>query len=209
MDAKTTAPTMLLEVFEKRGAADPLAWDCIWMGLCNYAPVVRWLVCTLKIDVSYSDAELFELLGNDIKDVTKKGGLQALKNMLVSTPLGTGEKSVCELMKKGKLTVGLTHRVRLVDPRVVLYGLYVMAEKSRIGSFTVRQMMTADFDGEVVSPLAAFGIAPDEFKKQCMGLAALHPDFIACSFTLGLDEVRLYPETKKLDDVVALILEKQ
>jgi 3'-phosphoadenosine 5'-phosphosulfate sulfotransferase (PAPS reductase)/FAD synthetase/ferredoxin len=208
MDAKTTAPMMLLDVFEKRGVEDLLAWDCVWMGLCNYAPAVKWLVCTLKIDVSYTDADLFDMLGNDIRDVTKKGGMQALKNMLVSTPFGTGENSVCELTKKGKLTVGFTRRSRSVDPLVVLYGLYVMAEKAGRGAFTVRQMMAAAFDGEVVSPLAAFVIPPEEFKKECMGLAAVYPDFIACSFTLGLDEVRLFPETKNRDDVVELILGK-
>lgn len=207
MNAKTTVPTKLLELFEKRGVEDLLAWDCVWMGLCNYAQVVKWLVCTLKMDVSYTDAELFDLLGNDIKDVTKKGGLQALKNMLVSTPFGTEESSVCELLKKGKHTVGLIRRARLVNQLVVLYGLYVMAEKAGRGVFTVRQMMSADLDGEFVSPMIAFGISPDEFKKQCMGLAAINPDFIACSFTLGLDEVRVFPETKNLDDVVTLILE--
>ena len=208
MDAKTTAPTKLLDVFEEKGVEDPLTWDCVWMGLCNYAPAVKWLACTLKMNVSYTDTDLFDLLGNDIKDVTKKGGMQALKNMLVSTPLGTGENSVCELLKKGKHTVGLTRRSRSVDPLVVLYGLYVMAEKSGRDAFTVRQMMAAEFDGEFVSPLAAFGISPDEFKKQCMGLAAVHPDLIACSFTLGLDEVRVFPEIKSKDDVVALILKK-
>ncbi|MGO9174971.1 MAG: phosphoadenosine phosphosulfate reductase family protein [Desulfobaccales bacterium] len=206
MDGKTTTPTKLLDVFEKKGVEDPLAWDCVWMGLCNYAPVVKWLVCTAKMNVSYTDADLFDLLGSDIKDVTKKGGMQALKNMLVSTPFGTGENSVCELLKKGKHTVGLTHRSHSVDSLVVLYGLYVMAEKSGRDAFTVRQMMAAEFDGEFVSPLAAFGIPPDEFKKQCMGLAVVHPDLIACSFTLGLDEVRVFPETKSKDDVVALIL---
>lgn len=206
MDAKTAAPMKLLDLFEKRGVEDLLAWDCVWMGLANNAPIVRWLVATLKLDVPYLDAELFELLGSSIKDVTKKGGMQALKNMLVSTPLGAGETSVCELVKKGKHTVGLKRRSRLVDPLVVLYGLYVMAEKSQRDVVTVRQMMTAEFDGDFVSPLAAFGIPPDEFKKQCMGLAAVHPGFIACSFTLGLDEVRVFPETKSRDNVVGLIL---
>jgi len=208
MDAKTTAPTRLLDMFDKRGVEDMLAWDCVWMGLCNYAPLVKWLVSTLKLDVSYTDADILDLLGSGIKDVTKKGGMQALKNMLVSTPFGTGENSVCELLKKGKFTVGLKRRSRSVDPLAVLYGLYVMAEKAGRGAFTVRQMMAAEFDGEFVSPLAAFGIPPDEFKRQCMGLAALHPGFIACSFALGLDEVRVFPETKKRDDVVELILEK-
>ncbi len=208
MDGKTTAPTKLLEVFEDRGVEDKLAWDCVWMGLCNYAPMVKWLVSTLKMDVLYSNAELFEMLGHKIKDVTKKGGMQSLKNMLVSTPFGTEENSVCELEKKGQNTVGIARRSRLVDPLVVLYGFYVMAEKSGRDTFTIRQMMEAEFDGEVVSPLVAFGIAPDEFKKQCMGLTAVHPDLIACSFTLGLDEVRVFPETKTRDDVVDLILKK-
>ncbi len=208
MNAKTTAPAKLLDVFEKRGVEDLLAWDCIWMGLCNYAPVVKWLVCTLKMDVTYTDADLFDMLGNDIRDVTKKGGIQALKNMLVSTPFGTEENSVCELMKKGKHTTGLTRRSRLVDQLVVLYGFYVIAEKTGRGVFTVRQMMTAEFDGEFISPIAAFGISPDEFKKQCMGLAAVYPDLIACSFALGLDEVRVFPETKNRDDVIDLILRK-
>lgn len=208
MNLKTTAPTKLLDVFDKRGVEDPLAWDCVWMGLCNYAPVVKWLVCTLKMDVSYADGDLFDMLGNDIRDVTKKGGMQALKNMLVSTPFGSGENSVCELTKKGKLTVGFTRRTRTVDSLVVLYGLYVMAEKAGRSAFTVRQMMAAEFDGEVVSPLSAFGIPPDEFKKQSMGLAAMYPDFISCSFTLGLDEVQLFPEMKNRDDVVELIMQK-
>jgi len=209
MDTKTTEPTRLLDVFAKRGTEDPIAWDCIWIGLCNYAPVAKWLVCMLKLDVPYKNDDLFDMLGNDIRDVTKKGGMQALKNMLVSTPFGASENNVLELMKKGKNTIGLTRRHHSVDPLVVLYGLYVMTEKTGREVFTVRQMMTAEFDEEFVSPLVAFGISPDEFKKQCMGLAALYPGFIACSFTLGLDEVRTFPETKHRDDVIDLILLKQ
>ena len=114
-----------------------------------------------------------------------------------------------ETEMKGRAVEKLTRRSRSVDPLIVLYGLYVMAEKSGCGIFTVRQMMAAEFDGEVLSPLIVFGISPDEFKKQCMGLSALHPDLIVCSFTLGLDEVRVFPEMKRLDDVVALILEKR
>jgi len=208
MDAKTTAPMKLLDLFEQRGVEDSLAWDCVWMGLSNHAPIVRWLVSTLKLGVAYSDDELFDLLGDSIKDVTKRGGIQALKNMLVSTPFGAEEAGVCELLKRGKHTVGLKRRPHMVDPLVVLYGLYVMAEKSGRNAFTVRQMMTAEFDGDSLSPLMAIGIPPDEFKRQCMGLASLYPDFIACSFTLGLDEVRVFLETKSRDDVIDLILRK-
>ena len=80
-----------------------------------------------------------------------------------------------------------------------------MAEKSGRGVFTVRQMMAAEFDEDIVSPMVVFGVEPDEFKKQCMGLTARYPGYIACSFTLGLDEVRVFPEAKCRDDVVRLI----
>jgi len=210
MDWKKTRPTRLLDVFEKRVLEldDALAWDCVWMGLCNYAPAVKWLVCTLQMNTLYGNAQLFELLGDKISETTKKGGMQALKNMLVSTPFGAGKGNVCELTKKGSVTTGITRRPRNVDPLVTLYGLYVMAEKARRGAFTVRQMLDPDFGAEVVSPLAAFGVPPDEFKKQVRGLAALYPEFISCSLEHGLDEVVVHPETKSHDDVIGLILQK-
>jgi 3'-phosphoadenosine 5'-phosphosulfate sulfotransferase (PAPS reductase)/FAD synthetase len=206
MHSKNTTPTRLLDVFEKRGLEDSLAWDCVWLGLVNNAPMVKWMVCTLALGTSYSDEQIFALLGDGIKDITKKGGMQALKNMLVSTPLGTGKGSVCELGKKGTKTVSIKRVPRTVDPLATLYGLYVMAEKTKRSAFTVRQMMTAEMDSEFVSPLSAFGMAPDVFKKQIMGLAALHPPLITCSFTLGLDEVHIYPETQSRDDALELIL---
>jgi hypothetical protein len=138
----------------------------------------------------------------------RTGALQSLCQLVKSSPLGEGDEALIEAEMKGRAVDKLRRRSRSVDPLVVLYGLYVMAEKAGRGAFTVRQMMVAEFDGEVVSPLAAFGIPPDEFKKQCMGLASVHPDLIACSFTLGLDEVRVFPETKSRDDVMTLILEK-
>jgi len=208
MNTKTSLPKKLLYIFDKRGIDDPIAWDCVWMGLCNYAPIVKWLVCTLKLDVFYTNTELFDLLGDTIEDTTKKGGLQSLKNMLVNTPFGTGPNSICVLTKKGVNTIGITRRSHLVDSLVILYGLYVMAEKTERSAFTIRQMLSAEFDAEFVSPLAAFGIAPDEYKKQCMGLATSYPEFILCSFTLGLDEVQLFPESKRVGDVVDLILQK-
>jgi len=214
MDAKTCAPSKLLDLFEQRGIEDGLAWDCVWLGLCNHAAIVKWLSCTLVVDVPYSDEQLFTLLGTDIKDVTKKGGLQALKNMLVSTPFGAESSGLCEVVKKGVHTVGLVRRAHDVEPVVTLYGLYVIAEKAGRGTFTVRQLMDKpDAGGEwfseaFISPMVAFGLSPDTFKKHCLGLATQYPDLIACSFNLGLDEVRVFPETKTRDDVLAEIMKR-
>jgi len=55
--------------------------------------------------------------------------------------------------------------------------------------------------------IAAFGLSPETFKNHCLGLSSKYPEFINCSFTHGLDEVRIFPETKTLENVIELVLE--
>ncbi len=208
-DSTAITTTLLLEVGKKCGFRDFLLWQLLWFRLANISPLVKWYVCNTNFDTEYPVKLIDENLAQFVGSASvRKGALQSLCQLVKASPLSEGDWALIETEMKGRTVEKLTRRSRLVDPLVVLYGLYVMAEKSGRGVFTVRQMMAAEFDGEVVSPLAAFGIPPDEFKKQCMGLVAMYPDFIACSFTLGLDEVQLFPETKNRDDVLALILEK-
>jgi len=208
-DSTAITTTLLLEVGKKRGFCDMLLWQLLWFRLANISPLVKWYVCNTDFDTGYPVKLIDENLAQSVGSASvRKGALQSLCQLVKASPLSEGDRALIETEMKGRTVEKLTRRLRLVDPLVVLYGLYVMAEKSCRGAFTVRQMMAAEFDGEAVSPLAVFGIPPDEFKKQCMGLAAMYPDFITCSFTLGLDEVRLFPETKNRDDVLALILEK-
>jgi ferredoxin len=208
-DSTAITATFLLEFGRKRGFSNLLLWQLLWCRLTNTSPLVKWYVCNTDLDKEYPMKRIDEKLSQSVGSASvRKGALQSLCQLVKASPLSEGERALIETEIKGRSVEKLTRRSRSVDPLVILYGLYVMAEKSVRGVFTVRQMMAAEFDGEFVSPLAAFGIPPDEFKKQCMGLAAVHPDLIACSFTLGLDEVRVFPETKSKDDVVALILKK-
>lgn len=208
-DSTAITTTLLLEVGKKRGFSDMLFWQLLWVRLANTSPLVKWYVCNTDLDTGYPVKLIDENLAKSVGSASvRKGALQSLCQLVKASPLSEGDRALIETEMKGRTVEKLTRRSRSMDQLVVLYGLYVMAEKAGRGAFTVRQMMAAEFGGEVVSPLAALGIAPDEFKKQCMGLAAVYPDFIACSFTLGLDEVRLFPETKNRDDVVELILRK-
>jgi len=208
-DSTVIATTLLLEVGKKRGFNDLLFWHLLWIRLANTSPLVKWFVCNTDCGIEYSMKEIDERLAGSVGSASvRKGALQSLCQLVKASPLGEGDGAMIGVEFKGRAVEKLTRRSRSVDPLAVLYGLYVMAERSGRGAFTVRQMMSAEFDGDFVSPLAAFCIPPDEFKRQCMGLAALHPGFIACSFALGLDEVRVFPETKKRDDVVELILRK-
>jgi 3'-phosphoadenosine 5'-phosphosulfate sulfotransferase (PAPS reductase)/FAD synthetase/ferredoxin len=208
-DSTAIATTLLLEVGKKRGFSDLLLWQLLWTRLVNTSPLVKWYVCNTDCEVGYSMKRIDERLSQSVGSASvRKGALQSLCQLIKASPLGEGDGAMIEVEMNGRAVEGLMRRSLSVEPLAVLYGLYVMAEKAGRGAFTVRQMMSAEFDGDVVSPLVAFGIPPDEFKRQCMGLAAVHPDFIACSFTLGLDEVRVFPETKNWDDVVGLILRK-
>ncbi len=209
-DSTTIAATLLLEIGKKRSFSDLLLWQLLLIRLANISPLVKWYICNTNIDVEYTIKKIDELLAQSVGSASvRKGALQSLCQLIKKSPLSEGDRALVETKMKGKVVEKLTRRSRSVDPLVILYGLYVMAEKSGRGVFTVRQMMAAEFDEDVVSPLAVFGISPEEFKKQCMGLASVFPDYIACSFTLGLDEVRVFPEAKCRDDVVALIIEKQ
>lgn len=208
-ESKTITATLLLEVGEKRGVSDLLFWQLLWVRLANISPLVKWYVCNTDFDTGYPMKQIDEKLAQSVGSPSvRRGALGSLGRLIKESPLGEGDTGLIETKMKGRTLEKLTRRSRSVDPLVILYGLYVMAEKAGRGVFTVRQMMAADFDGEVMSPLVVFGISPEEFKKQCMGLATMHPDLIACSFTLGLDEVRVFPETKNRNDVLTLILEK-
>lgn len=208
-DSAAINTTLVLEVGKKRGFDDLMFWHLLWIRLANISPLVKWYVCNTDIDTGYQIKHLDETLAPSVASASvRKGALQSLCQLVKTSPLSEGEGALVEPEMKGRALEKLTRRSRSVDPLVVLYGLYVMAEKCERAAFTVRQMMVVDFNEEVVSPIALFGIPPDEFKKQCMGLAAVYPDFIVCSFTLGLDEVRVFPETKKRNDVVELILQK-
>ena len=82
MDEKNCSPLKLLDLAELRGSDCQGLWDAIWFALSNRAAIVKWFVTTTKINQAYSSDDLFSLMGSDIKDATKKGGISALKDML-------------------------------------------------------------------------------------------------------------------------------
>jgi hypothetical protein len=208
-DSTAIVTTPLLEVGKKRGFSDLLLWQLLWARLANISPLVKWYVCNTECDTGYLMKHIDEMLAESVASPSvRKGALQSLCQLVKNSPLGEDEEAMIEVDLKGRAVERLMRRSCAVDPLVVLYGLYVMAEKPERAAFTVRQMMVVEFDGEFVSPQTAFGISPEDFKKQCMGLAAVYPEFIACSFTLGLDEVRVFPQAKTRDDVVELVLQQ-
>lgn len=206
MNEKNCAPLKLLDLAELRGSDCQGLWDAIWFALSNRAAIVKWFVTTTKINQAYSSDDLFSLMGSDIKDATKKGGISALKDMLTKSPFGVGSYPTVELAMKGKLVNTMTRVPHAVDDLALLYSLFVMARQAEQTSFSVSGLMIADFSAKYVSPIVAFAMSVPDFKQQCQGLADKYGDFIHCSFTLGLDEIQIKTDQKTVDDVVDLML---
>jgi len=200
-------PTRLLDVGQRFGFDYQIFWDSIWLGLINTSPLMKWYVCNVLINETRTQDELDEKLAKSVASASvRKGALQSLCGTFKASPLGVGASPVVELELKGARVISLKRMAHSIAPLVVLYSFYVMAQTADRVSFTISEMMSGDFESPYVSPLMAFGMPVDELKAQCVGLATKYPDFIACPFTLGLDEVKVFPKDKTIDDVVGLIL---
>lgn len=201
-------PTTLVKLFRAYGSSYLPGWDLIWLGLVNNAPLVKWFVTAAQFDICYSVDELSELFGGkfpELKQSAKDCGLSALKDMLTKSPLG-GDGGVASVEVKGKKVLSITRHAKEVDQLVVLYGLYLISHKTDRSGFTVRELMTADFESAYISPLTAFGIEPETFKRQCRGMQSKYPDLISCTFTHGLDEITVFPQKYTTKDIIQLAL---
>jgi phosphoadenosine phosphosulfate reductase len=202
-------PTPLVELFRKYGGNFSLGWEFIWISLVNNAALLKWFITTTDIDKTYTMEQLSEMLSNSNQSLGKStidGGLAALKDMLTKSPLGA-ENAVTLPIMKGRIVTHITRKAKDVNPLTILYGLYLIANKTERGSFTVRELLTADEDSAYISPIVAFGISPDTFKKQCEGLRSKYPNYIETTFTHGNDELAVFPNKHTTEDIIGLALE--
>ncbi len=208
MDERTCDSLPIMGVVERDGVDSQRLWDCIWIALANRAPLVKWVCTALELGKWYSRDEQYALLGSDIKDATKKGGISALNDMLTKSPLGRGDGAMVAVEMKGRQVAALMRKAHEPEPLALLYGLFVMAEAADRDVFSVTSMMTADATASFVSPLAAFGMGPESFKRVASGLADRYPDFLRVRFAQGLDEVELKRGEggKTSQDVVRIML---
>ncbi len=210
IEPKTRKLTVLSKLFIEKGVDNRIAWDLVWMSLANNAILIKWFVTETEIDQLYLVDQLIDKLSDNYPSLgtsTKKDGITSLKESISRSPLG-GDSGVAVCEFSGKIFKGITRKQKVVHPLTILYGLYLIAELSGRNSFTVRELLTADVDSAFVSPIVAFGIAPDTFKRQCEGLRTRYPDYISTTFTHGNDGLEVYSEKHDLWDVVNLALEE-
>lgn len=207
--ATSVTPTKLLEVAANNGidSDNESLWSMLWISLANKSPLIKWFVCSTAFDRKYSVEELDGLLHASVaSDSVRKGALQSLCSTLKTTSFTGDGSPVAILETKGPRVLSISRVRKSIDPFALLFSMYLIGSIADRTSFTVSEMLTADFDSPYVSPLVAFGMSAEEFKAQCLGLSSIHPDLLACSFTLGLDEIKIFPHEKTIDHVLGLIL---
>lgn len=208
VEVKTRKPTTLAKLFAAKGSSNRLGWELVWIALANNTVLVKWFIGETEIDRTYTINQLFDKLSENypsLGESTKKDGLTSLKETIARSPLGDDDGvAICEF--KGRILHNITRKAKDVQPLTILYGLYLIADLAKRGSFTVRELLTADAESIFVSPLVAFGIAPDMFKKMCEGLRTRYPDYISTTFTHGNDGLEVYPQNHSLEDIVNLAL---
>ena len=217
-------PKKLVELFRSQGSNSVLGWELIWFALVNNALLMKWFVLDVEIGNSYTQEDLTTKLSNYFPSFgasTIDGGMAALKDTLTKSPLGqivsldelqtkgkeiSDESAVALIGQKGRQVKTFSRRPKNIRPLTLLYSLYFIARNTERSAFTVREMLTSDKDSPFVSPIVAFGMDVETFRRQCEGLRSRYPDYISTVFTHGNDEIEVFPERHTLDDVIDLCI---
>ena len=212
------SPTNLVDFFERYGCTSKFGWELIWMSLANRSILIKWFVTSVRIGETCSVERLGNLLRcgyPDLRDSTIKGALAALRDFISKSPVGVEDthepssrsgRAFVRYEMKGKSVVSITRLSREIHLLTILYGLYLMASLSDSSAFTVTGMLSADIHSAYVSPITAFGLNVDWFKKACEGLRSRYPDYISTTFTHGNDEVHVFPEKFSAADIIDLAI---
>ncbi|WP_400196991.1 phosphoadenosine phosphosulfate reductase domain-containing protein [Candidatus Methanarcanum hacksteinii] len=206
---KTREPLPQLELFRKYGGTSRIGWEFIWMALSNNSMLIKWLVTSTELNIEYSMDRLGEMLketDSTLSSSTIDNGLAALKDMITKSPISDEDPFVVPTTKGKNSVIGVTRKSSVVEPITILYGLYLISEISGRNSFTVRDLMNADIDSKYVSPIVAFGLSAEDFKRICEGLRTKYPDYISTTFTHGNDGVEVHSEKYNIYDIVALAM---
>lgn len=204
-NALSTFGTKLQEL----GSDSPLTWGMIYINLCYNSPIINWYARKLEVGRTYFADDLPILLGDDYSATVKKNALSSLKETLRLSPIGwlllQGD---CDM--KGKSISAITKGSWYdVEPLVILYSLYLFAEKmDGLYSFTLTDLLADDDEREALSPQIIFGIGQDILKPILQGLSNNYSEFIQVDFNKGIMENIDLPagkNGKKAIDVLSLI----
>lgn len=198
----TTFGEKMLDLYKNE--EKEVIWALILSNLV-YTADFNWFVKNIPFDETVTQdrmkLQLESVMEGDTKGLGKRNVVSAFKILLTKTPLGEDlGLGICDYDTKvnsaGMETITLNSFYRTSwknpDSRVLLYSLYLFAEKCEdYYSFTLTRLMEHEIDSTGISPTEIFGIDKELMAKLLNGLSVNYPEFINASFTHDLDNITL------------------
>lgn len=200
------APAKFVNRAIELGADNAIIWGLFYSNMAYASPIITWYIRRLEYDTTYSNDSLMIMLGDELKERTRRNALSALKDTIKSSPvgwlLGQGE---CEMKGKQVISIKKTGWQE-PEPLVILYCLYLFAEHSDgLYSFTLSELLEDSDEREAMSPKLIFGTDRETLLSILQGLANDHSDFIQVDFNKGIMENVFLVRDKSSSDVIDLI----
>ena len=206
-DAKGVT-TQLFEIVSKLGYAHPITWG-LFMANFAYNKQCRWYIENMDTGVYYERSEIKDLLVN--KENVKEGDADSIINAFkrfCALPLGTAFDFGYVEMNGKQIDSLCRSKCNLTDNRVLLYALYIFAEKCNMDKeFHISYLYDEEIERDGISPVRIYGLYnEEELKSMLLGLSSAYPEFINATFTNDLKTITLY--NKSSADVLTLFREE-
>lgn len=179
--------TATASVLRELGTDNLLTWAIIWANLACNSPLIRWYV-TLPWYNYYSITDLMTLLGDDLRERTRRNALVALLGTFSDTPLGL-QMGLGEIKTvAGKRNAVYKRGWQDPLPKAILYALYMYANNRKAYDITVGELYEA---GAWASPFWLYGIDRKTLKPILRGLEVSYPEWIRVELVKDLDNIFL------------------
>lgn len=205
IDAKNIT-TPLYDLLSRLGWRDNTTWGLMLSNLANNRQC-RWYIDNMDIGIHYDRSHISDLLmAEGVKKDDATSIINAFKRFC-ELPLG-------EILNWGyveesgrQITTLCRSKCSLNDNRVILYALYLFAEKCNIShEFHVSYLFDEDVDRDGVSPVRLFGLYDEEeLRSILLGLSERYPAYINATYTNDLQTISLRDKTSA--DVLKLFEE--
>lgn len=207
-DAKGVT-TRLFDVVSGYGYSNPVTWG-LFMANFAYNKQCRWYIENMDIGVYYSRTDISTLLVSkeNVKPNDATSIINAYKR-LCALPLGTVFDFGYVEMNGKQIESLCRSKCNISDNRVLLYALYVFAEKCNLDKeFHLSYLYDEEVERDGISPVRIYGLYnEEELKSMLLGLSSAYPEFINATFTNDLKTITFYDKTS--EDVLELFKEER
>lgn len=185
------------------GSSDLFTWGIIWNNLAKNSPLIKWYLENLDWKRTYTIEDIFNILGKEYAQRTKKNILSSLREIFDKSPLGTKLELGMVLKQKNKM-IGIAkpglnfgNLSELQIQMLILYSLYRYAEATERYSLTISELYDTTLPE---GPYKVFGVEREQLEKILNGLSeTLGHEWIRVEIIADLDNIFLSPQKNSKD----------